>query len=436
MKIVSSEMKNVLPTAHLKILNAAVDLSQQMDTDLYLVGGCVRDIMLGLNESEFDIDLTGSSIDRGFATTLADKLNGAVTSSSVFGTHKLSVPVGLGNNLEIDLARCRSETYKNPGALPEVDSGDIFQDLDRRDFSIAAMCIVLRSPKNQGWQYGQLIDPHCGYDDLINKQLRVLHKNSFIDDPTRMFRLIRYSCRLGFDIEESTRKTFESSVNWVTNISGDRVRHELEKIFEEKEVGLILYTCVKLGLLPAFFTELSCDHLKEFRDMLYSDSLDQDRVEFWLGLFAINADKTQLEYLSQTLNLSSKQNNVINDLCALNEQLKQNEESLVADNLKRSVIYKFLLGYNLTAIRVCAATTSNKSIKTLLEIYLNSLINTNLYLSGEDLISLGMSKGPEIGELLNDLLYAKLDGQLESADQEIQFVKDHIFNLKDGINLD
>ncbi|GIS69027.1 MAG: hypothetical protein CM1200mP8_5850 [Chloroflexota bacterium] len=108
-----------MPTAHLKILNAAVDLSQQMDTDLYLVGGCVRDIMLGLNESEFDIDLTGSSIDRGFATTLADKLNGAVTSSSVFGTHKLSVPVGLGNNLEIDLARCRSETYKNPGALPE-----------------------------------------------------------------------------------------------------------------------------------------------------------------------------------------------------------------------------------------------------------------------------------------------------------------------------
>ena len=436
MKIVSSEMKNVLPAAHLKILNAAVDLSQQMDTDLYLVGGCVRDIMLGLTESEFDIDLTGSSIDRVFATTLADKLNGTVTSSSVFGTHKLSVPIGLDNNLEIDLARCRSETYKNPGALPDVDSGDIFQDLHRRDFSIAAMCIVLRSPKNQDWQYGQLVDPHCGYDDLVNKQLRILHKNSFIDDPTRMFRLIRYSCRLGFDIEESTRKIFNSSVNWVTNISGDRVRHELEKIFEEKEVGLILYTCVKRGLLPAFFTELSCDHLMEFKDMLYPGSLDQDRVEFWLGLFAINADKSQVEYLTQTLNLSSKQNDVISDLCALNEQLKQNKGSLIADNLKRSDIYKFLLGYNLTSIRVCAATTSNKSIKTLLEIYLNSLIKTNLYLSGADLISLGMSKGPEIGELLNDLLYAKLDGQLKSADQEIKFIKDHISNRNDGINLD
>ena len=208
MKIVSSEIKNVLPDAHLQILNAATDLSHQMDTDLYLVGGCVRDIMLGLPESNFDIDLTGSCIDRGFANRLADKLNGTVKSSSVFGTHKLSVPVGLNNNLEIDLAICRSETYKKPGNLPDVTSGDLFQDLHRRDFSVAAMCIVLRSPNNQDWQWGQLIDPHCGYKDLINKELRVLHENSFDNDPTRMFRLIRYSGRLGFEIEEETKRIF------------------------------------------------------------------------------------------------------------------------------------------------------------------------------------------------------------------------------------
>tara|TARA_B100001013_G_scaffold342734_1_gene269189 strand:- start:302 stop:1603 length:1302 start_codon:yes stop_codon:yes gene_type:complete len=433
MKIVSSEMKNVLPKAHLKILNAATDLSNQMDTDLYLVGGCVRDIMLGLTESPFDIDLTGTSIDKRFATRLADKLNGTVKSSSVFGTHKLSVPLGPDDNLEIDLAKCRSESYKEPGSLPDVDTGDLFQDLDRRDFSIAAMSIVLRSPNNQDWQCGQLIDPHSGYIDLVNKKLRVLHKKSFVDDPTRMFRLIRYSCRLGFGIEESTKGIFESSLNSVTTVSGDRIRSELEKIFKEKEVGLIVYNCVKLGLLPRFLTKLNCNHLMKFRDMSFQGSVEQYGAEYWLGILAINADKSQVEYLSKTLNLSSKQNEVISDLCSLNEQLKQNETSLLADDLKRSEAYKFLLRYNLTAIRVCAETTSNKSIKTLLEIYLNSLINTRVELTGEAVISLGVRKGPEIGELLNNLLYAKLDGQLESVDQEIQFVKDHISNCKDGI---
>ena len=145
----------------------------------------------------------------------------------------------------------------------------------------------------------------------------------------------------------------------------------------------------------------------------------------------MNAGKSQIEYLSKTLSLSSKQNDVINDLASLNEQIKQNESFLLSDDLRQSDIYKFLLKYRLTSIRVCAETTPNKAIKALLEIYLNSLINTNIELSGEDLISLGISKGPEIGKLLNDLLYAKLDGHLKSADQETQFVKDYISVHKD-----
>lgn len=431
MKIVSSEMKNVLPKTHLNILNVATDLSNQMDTDLYLVGGCVRDIMMGLNNSNFDIDLTGSNVDKTFATRLADKLGGTVKNSSVFGTHKLSVPVGIKDNLEIDLAKCRSETYKNPGELPDVKPGDLFQDLERRDFSIAAMCIVLQSPSNQDWKSGQLIDPHSGYRDVVNKELRVLHNESFADDPTRMFRLIRYSCRLGFDIEESTKNIFESSLNYVTAVSGDRIRSELEKIFDEEDVALILYNCVKLGLLPAFLTKFDCNHLMELKSISHLHRDDQDSVEFWLGILAMNAGKSQIEYLSKTLSLSSKQNDVINDLASLNEQIKQNESFLLSDDLRQSDIYKFLLKYRLTSIRVCAETTPNKAIKALLEIYLNSLINTNIELSGEDLISLGISKGPEIGKLLNDLLYAKLDGHLKSADQETQFVKDYISVHKD-----
>ncbi|MBR61830.1 MAG: hypothetical protein CL904_04125 [Dehalococcoidia bacterium] len=431
MKIVSNEMKHVLPKTHLNILNVSTKLANEMDTDLYLVGGCVRDIMMGLNDSNFDIDLTGTNVDKVFATRLAEKLGGTVKNSSMFGTHKLNIPVGLNDNLEIDIAKCRSETYKNPGQLPDVSPGDLLQDLGRRDFSIAAMCIVLRPPSNQGWVSGQLIDPHFGYADLINKKLRVLHLRSFVDDPTRMFRIVRYSCRLGFDIEDSTSNIFQSSLSCVTTVSGDRIRGELEKIFNEKEVNLILYQCVKLGLLPAFLTEYDCNHLMGLKTTSYANSQD-NCAEFWFGILAMNADKDQAEYLSQTLNLSSKQTNVILDLVHLNEQIQQNKAFLIADDLRRSDIFKFLSKYSLTSIRICATTTRNKDIKSVLEIYLNSLINISLELNGDDLISIGVNKGPELGNLLNELLYAKIDGHLNSADQETQFVKDYISVHKNG----
>ena len=124
---------------------------------------------------------------------------------------------------------------------------------------------------------------------------------------------------------------------------------------------------------------------------------------------------------------------VIEDSSSLNEQLDQHAVSLLADSTKPSDVYKFLLGYNVIAIQVCAATTPNASIRILLEMYLNLLINTHVELSGDDLISLGVMKGPEIGEVLNNLLYAKLDGQLQSVDNEVQFVKDHLSNRLDSI---
>ena len=428
MKTVSSKIKNVLPKTHIQILNAAAELSQDIDTDLYLVGGCVRDIMLGAPEGNLDIDLAGSGIDRDFADRLADKLKGKVKSSSLFGTHKLSVPVGYQTNIEIDLALCRSEIYKTPGSLPDVIPGDLFQDLLRRDFSVSAMCIVLRSPEDQDWQWGQFIDPHAGYKDLKNEELRILHKNSFVDDPTRMFRLLRYSGRLGFAIEEETKKTFESSLNWVSVISGERIRHELEKIFEEKEVGVILSNCVMTGLLPAFLTQIDCNHLIKFKGLKYSGDFKNDTAEFWFGIIGMNADKTQVEYLSRTLNLNSKQREVIEDSSSLNKQLQKHSAQLVSEDRKRSDIYKFLVEYNVVAIQVCAATTCDMSIKIMLEMYLSSLINTHIELSGDDLISLGVRKGPEIGELLNNLLYAKLDGQLPSIDSEMDYIKNYIRN--------
>ncbi|PZC44756.1 MAG: tRNA nucleotidyltransferase (CCA-adding enzyme) [Chloroflexi bacterium] len=428
MKIVSSKIENVLPKSHIQILNAAVELSQDINTDLYLVGGCVRDIMLGVSEGNFDIDLAGSDIDRDFADRLAGKLKGKVKSSSLFGTHKLSVPVGYQTNIEIDLALCRSETYKTPGSLPDVSPGDLFQDLLRRDFSVSAMCIVLRSPEDQDWQWGQLIDPHSGYKDLKNEELRILHKNSFVDDPTRMFRLLRYSGRLGFAIEEETKKLFESSMNWVSVISGERIRHELEKIFEERDIGVILSNCVMTGLLPAFLTQIDCKHLIKFKELEYSGDFKNNTAEFWFGIVGMNANKTEVEYLSKTLNLNSKQREVIRDLNSLNKQLQKHSAQLVSEDPKRSDIYKFLMKYNVIAIQVCAATTSDMSIKIILEMYLSSLMNSHTELSGDDLISLGVRKGPKVGELLNNLLYAKLDGQLPSIDSEMDYIKNYLRN--------
>ena len=218
------------------------------DAGVYLVGGAVRDLLLG--EPSFDIDLAFEGDGIAFAERLAAALGGRMHAHEKFHT-----AVVLAGDLRVDVASARTEHYEYPAALPTVEHSSIRQDLHRRDFTINAMAVSLLPA-----EFGLLFDPYGGEGDLGRGIVRVLHNLSFIEDPTRIFRAIRYQNRYGFDMDGLTRQLARSCVEMglVGDLSGARVRDELLAVLGEEEVAGALVSLDQLGLAGAVHPALDC----------------------------------------------------------------------------------------------------------------------------------------------------------------------------------
>src|SRR4030042_1495708 len=184
-----------------------------------LVGGVVRDLLLGYPNFDLDLVVEGDAV--RLAQRVAETGQARLLAHHRFGTAKLRY-----ENFILDLATARKETYARPGALPAVTPGTLKDDLIRRDFSINAMAISLSAQ-----DYGELIDPHQGKDDLEHRLIRVLHPKSFRDDATRILRGVCYEQRLGFEFEARTARLLKRDIPMLDTISGDRISKELEHIF-------------------------------------------------------------------------------------------------------------------------------------------------------------------------------------------------------------
>jgi tRNA nucleotidyltransferase (CCA-adding enzyme) len=281
----SSLIENNLPRELAVVTKRLVNLAVRRKQKLYLVGGVVRDLLLGIPNLDLDFVVEGDAIE--LAKGLAQSTNGKLTTHPMFNTAK----IGLGKQ-SIDIAMARTETYAKPGALPIVKSGTLKTDLFRRDFTINTMAINLSPTK-----YGELVDLYGGMDDLKNKLIRVLHEKSFIDDATRIWRAIRYEQRLGFKIEPETLKLLKRDVVQLKTVGGYRLRRELELALSEKEPEKILVRADKLGVLKELHPSLKADKWLEtkFREarksgeanldiylaMLASRLIDEERKEFF-----------------------------------------------------------------------------------------------------------------------------------------------------------
>ena len=218
----SDKTEKQLPAELVEFMQAAGLVATSQRQSLYLVGGVVRDLLLGRGNFDLDLVVEGDAI--SLAQRLADITQGKIRTHPRFNTAKLR-----WNRWSVDLATARSETYERPGALPRVKPGSLASDLFRRDFTINAMAIELVLGR-----YGQLIDPYRGRDDLNRGWVRVLHERSFIDDSTRIWRGLRYEQRLDFQLEPDTLKLLKRDIPMLDTISGDRIRHELELILREE----------------------------------------------------------------------------------------------------------------------------------------------------------------------------------------------------------
>ena len=297
----TEKIKKILPVEAVALIKETAAIAGEKNLPLYLVGGIVRDLMLWHSSADLDLVVEGDAT--AFAKEFTRKVGGTLTIHKMFNTAKVT-----RDNLTVDIAMARTETYAKPGALPVVTPGTLKTDLFRRDFTINAMAICL-SPD----RYGELIDLYRGLKDLNGKAIRILHENSFIDDATRIWRAIRYEQRLGFQIEPGTLRLLKRDVNLLKTVGGYRLRRELELVLKEKEPEKALVRADKLGVLKALHPSIKAD---EWLVSRFQTARDEGRVtpDFYLGLLTCRLNEEDLKQITKYLRFSAGQVHIIHEV--------------------------------------------------------------------------------------------------------------------------
>jgi len=404
----ADKIKSQLPAELVNLMRVTGGIAQRQSQNLYLVGGVVRDLMLGRPNLDLDLVIEGDAL--SLAKELAAVFPGKMVTHPRFGTAKLQ-----GVKWSVDMATARSETYARPGALPTVRPGTIKDDLFRRDFTINAIAIEL----NPG-RYGQLLDLYGGNDDIEHKLVRILHEKSFIDDATRIWRALRYEQRLGFRLEPLTLKLLKRHINYLDMISGDRIRHELELALKEECPEKVLRRADELGVLVKLHPALRGDDwLAEKLAQARQVATEVPSVGLYLALLAYRLTGVEVEQLISYLKLPRTTARNLRDTVNLRDKLGL----LRKPGMARSKIYFRLNGYFPPAITANAIATDSAVVRERLNLFLAKLRYVRPTLTGADLKAMGVMPGPRMKEILNRLLEARLDGRVTSKRGEAELVK-------------
>ena len=408
MSNVARQMEKQLRSAQLDLLRRASGAAAEHHVGLYLVGGTVRDILSGNRPA--DLDLVATEGTPGFLPVLAERLGGEVTARSQFGTAKLRSDSGI----EIDLASARMETYAHPGALPAVEPGTIDEDLARRDFTVNAMAVSL-GPET----WGDLLDPFGGRGDLEKGVVGVLHPGSFVDDATRILRAVRYAQRLAFRLEDDTERLLKRDLGHLGDISGDRLRHELLRIFREANVGAVLSTAQELGVLRAIHPALRVESgaLARLEEAGTETTVENELLV--LAVLVFSAPAEELSSIIGRLNMDGSWASVVGGVGSVREA----SSSLAAPDVRRREVFGLLRRLDPTSIEGCALATDDMQVRERLELYLNELRFVRPLLNGDDMMALGVPEGPLVGKLLDEILDARLEGLLSSRADEENYVR-------------
>ena len=421
---------------HLELLHLLAHQAAAVEMPLYLVGGVVRDILLGRAINDFDLVVEGDT--SVLAEFIVKKYGGKILVHSRFGTAKwilnesafkrLNFPVSRFPDFDIsfDLVTARSETYLQPGALPNVERSNIDADLRRRDFTINAMALRL-----DGQHFGELLDPLGGKADLERGLIRVIHPKSFIDDPTRMYRAIRYGVRYGFQIIQDTLALIPDARIFIEKLSAQRIRHELELILEEENAISMLEWLSELDLLKPIHPVLSFDESASSRMANLHKFRDLQRISPW-NIDRWDGNKHVLGWLLWLLPLSH------HEIGALNLRLQFTADLLgslfaaswiFADlstfaSLKPSQCVERLGPYSLDAIEAVYFVARDEKTREVFFKYLSEWRHVKPHITGDDLKERGLEPGPKYAKILRRLRAAWLDGEITSKEQESKLLNE------------
>ena len=410
MSNVASTLEQRLPRAEVDLLQRAGDVAYEHGAALFLVGGSVRDLLVGLRPADLDLSVAAASPQ--FAQVLARHLNGEVAARSLFGTAKLIV-----GGAVVDLAATRTETYAHPGALPTISPGSIDEDLARRDFTINSMAISL-APAS----WANLMDPFGGRGDVKRGLVRVLHERSFVDDATRILRAVRYAAKLTFEIEPDTVQLLRRDLRYLDTIKVDRVRHEVERVFGDPRSVAILRLAQELGVLSAVHPMLRLDDTALANLEHPPPGYAVEGPLPFVALLAYSMPADEHQGLIARLNMDARWSRTVRDTGSLVEAAGRLKDS----TLSPSQLYRLVCDYDDAAVLGLRLATSDVVVASHLDRYLGELRQVEVALNGDDLMSLGVKEGPLVGELLEELLDARLDGRLSSRRDEERFVRDSL----------
>ena len=334
----------------------------------YLVGGTVRDLLLGRERADIDIALEGDVV------TAAQRLGREVKVHERFGTATVRV-----NGQTVDLAATRAESYRSPGALPDVRPAALAEDLARRDFTLNAMAVPLAGDL-------QLIDPHRGAEDLQAARLRVLHPASFVDDPTRALRAGRYAARLGFTLEDETERLLRAAE--LGTVSEERIEAELRRLAGEGDPLAPLRLLVEWGLVSADVS-LAGVAVGVLEQHGWSELADRGSVLLQAG--AVTAGRFRARSpLAGARELAAAWPEV--------------PSLLTSDARGRT-------GVELVLARALGAEWLDR--------YVDEWRHVRLQVGGNDLLAAGVPEGPAVGRGLAAALERKLDGEVSGREEEL-----------------
>ena len=437
----AQRLETTLPPEHLSILKLIAQAAYQQHVALYIVGGFVRDLCLDLPSLDFDLVVEGDAID--LTRFLAKKHGGRVTSHSRFGTAKWILPESnsingndavFSNPTYIDFVTARREFYSHPTALPTVETGSIKLDLHRRDFTINTLALRL-----DGHHYGELHDYWGGLEDLKNGVVRVLHSLSFVDDPTRMLRAVRFEQRFGFIIELRTLELLKEAVSLLQRVSGDRIRHELNHIMVEARSKEILSRLQELNLLSIIHKDLIWDDWLCSRFEIITD-VDLPEPDWELtGYPSLQEIKCDLSYVIWLIRLTTEQ--VISVCKRLKLPLNIKKAVLAASNLWHKL--PLLTGASpsdlvdqledIPALSRYAVflSTSDIELHNILQKYAMRWRKIKPSITGHDLRKLNIPPSPTYRHILKTLRDALLDEQISTEEQEIALLEE-LLKLNDN----
>jgi tRNA nucleotidyltransferase (CCA-adding enzyme) len=380
----------------------------------YAVGGPVRDLLRGHPHRDADVAIEGDAL--AVAGRLAASIDRArLTVHRAFGTAVVHAPGGL----RVDLAATRRERYPSPGVLPVVEAAGIEEDLGRRDFTVNALAAAI-----VGRHFGELLDPFDGRRDLAAGLIRVLHRGSFRDDPTRLFRAVRYASRLEYALDPGTERLARDAIaaGMVDLLSGPRLRAELVALLQESTatIAAALILADDLGLLAAVDPALAGDAAERGARVARLDGLRQRLgilVTPWRGRLAALAaglDDARIARLAKHLRLDRRAAAVVRAAATAPARLGPRLAAAAApadvgEELDRAPV---------EAALVIAAGGGPGAEAA--ELYLERLRGLRLEIDGSVLRDeLGLAQSPRVGEVLAELLRRKRNGELSDRGSEL-----------------